>query len=77
MEGLSRKRKHLETFFDSHTSPKDCQHFLQGPPGEANSNINTLELRSAHVQANNLAPRKIETKAAKKMRYEVRQVRQK
>ena len=43
MEGLPRKREHLRTFFNRHAPPEDGQHLPQGPLGEADSNINTLD----------------------------------
>ena len=75
MEELPRKREHVEIFFDSHASLEDGQHLPQEPPKEADSNSNTFGFHSAHGQVKNPAPCKLETRAAKKTRYEAYQVR--
>ena len=66
MEELSRRRKHLKTFFGRYAPLEDGQHLLQGPPREADSTINTPELRFAQSQANNPALHKAETRATDK-----------
>ena len=72
MEELPKRKKHLETFLNSHALLEDGQYLPQKPSREANSNINTPGLRSTYGQANNLASCKVETKATKKMRYKMR-----
>ena len=42
------KKKHLETFFGSHTLLEDSQHLPQGPFREVNNNISASRLRFAH-----------------------------
>ena len=68
MEKLSQRREHLRTFFGRHAPPKDGQHLLQEPSGQANSDISTPELRFPHDQANSLAPPKVEARATNRMR---------
>ena len=68
MEGLPGRREHLGTFFGYHAPLEDGQQLSQGPPGEANSDISTHELRSAHGQANDPAPRKAKAKTTVKTR---------
>ena len=66
IEKLPRWRKHLEIFLDSNAYPENGQHLLEELPGEADNNISTPGLRYAHGQANNSAPRKVETRVIKK-----------
>ena len=68
MERLPRRREHLGTFLGSHAPPEDGQHLPQEPSGEADSDISTPALRSAYGQANNPAPRKVETRATDRTR---------
>ena len=67
MKGLPGKRKRIRTFFGHHAPPEDGQHLPQGLPREADSNISTPRLRSAHGQANSPASHKAETRATDKM----------
>ena len=73
MEGLPVRREHLETFLGRHAPPEDGLHLPQGPPGEADSNISTLRLRSAHGQANDPAPRKAKARTIDRTRYKAHQ----
>ena len=75
MEELLKRRKYLGIFLDCHTPPEDSQHFSQGPPGEADSDICTPKLCSAHGQSNDPAPREAKTRTTIRMRWEARQVR--
>ena len=68
MKGLPGRREHLGTFLGCHTPPEDGQHLSQGPPGEADSDINTPGLRSAHGQANDSAPREAKARTAVRTR---------
>ena len=52
----------------NYVSPEDGQHFPQGPPREADSDISTSGLRSAHGQANDLAPHKAKARATDRTR---------
>ena len=60
------EEKNMETFLNSHTPLEDGQHLLQRSTREIDSDISTIGLRSAHGQANNLAPRKAKMKATNK-----------
>ena len=68
MKRLPRRREHLGTFLGSYAPPEDGQYLVQGPSGEADNNINTLRLYSAHGQTNNPASHKVETRATDRMR---------
>ena len=68
MEGLTGRKEYLGTFFSRYTPPEDGQHFLQGPPGEVNSNISIPALRSAYGQVNNPAPREAKARVTNRMR---------
>ena len=52
MEGLSKRKKYLKTFFNSHAFLEDGEHLLQGLSEETNSNINTSKLYSIYGKAN-------------------------
>ena len=68
MERLPRRKEHLGTFLGSHAPLEDGQHLLQGPSEEADSNISTPVLCSAHGQANNPAPREAKTRVTDRTR---------
>ena len=73
MKRLPGRREHLETFLDGHAPSEDGHHFPQRPSGEANSDISTPGLRSAHGQANNLAPLEAEIRTTDRTRYKAHQ----
>ena len=69
LERLSRRRKYLETFFDSYASSEDGQHFSQKLSKEANGNISTLRLYSIYGKANNQTLCKAKTRMPSKKCY--------
>ena len=73
MEGLPGRKEHLGTFLGRHAPLEDGQLLSQGPPREADSDINTPRLRSAYGQANHLAPRKAKVRTTDRTRYEAHQ----
>ena len=70
MEGLPGRKEHLGIFLSRYIPLKDGQHLLQRAPEEADSDISTSGLYSAHGEANDLALRKAKTKATNKIREE-------
>ena len=73
MEGLFERRKHVRTFLGRHAPLENGQHLPQRPPGEADSDISTPGLRSAHGQANDPAPRQTKVRATDRTRYKAYQ----
>ena len=68
IEGLPKRREYLGTFLGRYLSLEDDQHLSQRLRREANNDSSTCRLRSAHGQANNLAPYKVEIRATNKTR---------
>ena len=75
MERLPRRKEYLGTFLGCHVPLDNGQYLSQGPSEEANSNISTPGLRSAHGQVNDPAPCKAKAKTTIKTHQEARQVR--
>ena len=68
MKGFTGRREHLGTFLGRHAPPEDGPHLSQGPPREADSDISTPGLRSAHGQANDPAPREAKARTTVRTR---------
>ena len=73
MERLPGRREYLGTFFGGHAPLEDGQHLPQGSPGEADSDISTSGLRSAHGQADNPALHQTKARTTNRMCYKAHQ----